>query len=142
MKPLLDFLRKALSFGRPETPAFVRGIDDLKHLKMIRLQGRLDNATIPSLTEFFERERSAHGTLDKDIVLDFRKVEFVETAAVAQLLKISATLKEKRHHLGLLHVPDMMQDMLKILKVDHAFVIFHSQREAFDSVLRWSDEWQ
>jgi anti-anti-sigma regulatory factor len=125
-----------------ELPSFIKGVDDYVHVKMIYLQGKLDRSVSEEMEYFFIKAKKDPGLLNKDILLDFRKVEEIDTAVIAELLKILALLKKKQHRMGIFNVPERMMSQMEILKVDNLFQIFSSNTEALKEVLRWSAEWK
>ncbi len=122
-------------------PSFIERIDDFPHLKIVYLKGTLDNAASVEMDRFFQKARTSPAGLDKNIILDFRKVPHVESGAIAQLIKAMTVLKKKGHHFGLLNVSDKMRDTLEILKLDRTFRIFNSKSETLKEVMKWSEEW-
>jgi anti-anti-sigma factor len=122
-------------------PHFVERVDDFPHVKILYLKGRLDNHASVDMDKFFKDTRKNPAKLDKSVLLDFRKVDHLETAAVAQLIKALTLLKKKKYHFGMLNVSEKMRDTLEILKLENAFRIFDTKSEALEEVLKWSEEW-
>jgi len=134
-------LRQFFSNEKGELPGFIHAIDDFVHVKIVYLQGRLDSSTSTDMDHFFKKAKKNPAQLDKSILLDFRKVDHIDSAAVAQLFRILTLLKLKRHRLGLINVSDRVVSMLEILKLDMAFQVFESKSKALEEVQRWSREW-
>jgi anti-anti-sigma factor len=122
-------------------PAFIERIDDFPHTKILYLKGALDNDAAIQMDHFFKKAQKSPAHLDKNVLLDFRKVAHMESGAIAQLIKALMVLKKKGHHFGLLNVSDKMRGTLEILKLDTAFRIFDSKSEALEEVVKWSEEW-
>ena len=122
-------------------PSFVDAIDSFEHVKIVRLKGRLDSQASGEMGYFFKKVQKSPGQLDRSVLLDFRKVESVETTAIAQLLKILTLLKKKNYRLGLFNVPEIMSGMLEVLKLENVFQIFDSKAKAYKAILEWSHEW-
>lgn len=123
-------------------PPFIDKIQDFPHVKMVHLKGVLDSAASVEMKRFFDRAKKVSGELDKSVILDFRKVERVETPAIAELLKMLVQLNKKKYRFGLLNVSDSVAGMLQILKLDKVFHIFPSKSEAFRQIIDWSREWE
>jgi anti-anti-sigma factor len=135
-------LKVFFSNEKGDLPSFIHGIDDFPHCKMVYLKGRLDRSASAEMEYFFIKAQKNPGLLNKDVLLDFRKVEEIDTASIAQLLKILALLKKNHHKLGLFNVQERMRSQLEILKLDSVFQVFNSNTEALKEVLKWSEEWK
>ncbi len=135
-------LRTFFSNEKGELPSFIHGVDDYVHVKMVYLKGRLDHSASSEMEYFFIKAQKNPGQLNKDVLLDFRKVEEIDTSSIAQLLKILALLKKNQHRLGLFNVPERMLSQLEVLKLENVFQVFSSNTEALLEVLRWSQEWK
>lgn len=122
-------------------PSFIERIDDFPHVKILYLKGTLDNAASVEMDHFFKKAQKSPAHLDKNVLLDFRKVAHVESGAIAQLIKALTLLKKKGHHFGLLNASDKLRDTLEIMKLDKAFRVFDSKSEALAEVMKWSEEW-
>lgn len=123
-------------------PSFVDKIEDFPHMRILRLKGKLVTSIIPEMTAFFEKPKRGQGELNKNLLIELRKVTEVDSAALAQLVRILATLKQKKYRLGFFNVPEKPRAMLEILKLDQVFLIFESETQAFKQVLLWSEEWE
>lgn len=134
-------LHQFFSNEKGELPLFIRGIDEFVHIKFVYLQGKLDTSASVEMDRFFKKAQKSPINLDRSVLLDFRKVEHVDSAGIAHLFKILTLLKKDNHRLGLINVSEEIRDLLGILKVDHAFQVFETKSEALKEVLKWSDEW-
>jgi len=123
-------------------PLFIHTIDNFPHVRIVHLKGSLDSSVIPAMTRFFEKARHSQGRLNKNVILDLKKVTQVDTAALAQLLKIFATLKQKRYRLALMNMPETIRGMIEILRLDHVFLLLESDKKAYEEILAWSSEWE
>jgi anti-anti-sigma factor len=122
-------------------PSFIQSIDDFEHMKIVYLKGNLDSAASADMDYFFKKEQKTPAQLNKSFLLDFRKVENVDSAGIAQLFKLLTLLKKKKYRLGLINLPDRVQGMLEILKLDKAFHIFETRTQALEEIRRWSEGW-
>ena len=98
-----------------DLPTFIHAVDDFPHVKIVYLKGPLDNSTSVEMDRFFKKAQKSPAHLDKNVLLDFRKVEHVDSVAIAQLLKAMTVLKNKKRHFGLFNVSEKMRSMLEIL---------------------------
>ena len=99
-------------------------IDDIEvhdHLQIVRLQGPIDVSTIPALEKLVLHAEKKSGMLDKNIMVDFKKVTHVDSATVAVLLAALSELKHHRHRLVLVNVTPELKTKLVIAKLDQFF---------------------
>jgi anti-anti-sigma factor len=125
-----------------EMPSFIDSMEDYPHLKMIRLKGNLDKTTIGEMRYFRDKAKKHHELLNKNILLDFRNVEHVDSAAIAELLQILKELKQKNYKLALMYVSPTLKSMLQILNLDEVLEVFDTEKKAFTAILSWSKEWK
>ena len=135
-------LRVFFSNEKGLLPGFIHGIDDFVHVKIIYLKGRLDGSASTAMDYFYKKAQKNPGQLNKDVLLDFRKVDEVDSATVAQLLKILTLLKKNSHRLGLFNVSQRIVHQLEICNLDQVFQVFASKGEALNEVMRWSQKWE
>lgn len=122
-------------------PPFIENIEDYPHLRIIHLKGYLNNSSIPDLAAFLRQAKEKKGMLNKSVLLDLKNVGQVDSAAIAELLKVCSSLKQKNFKLGLMNVPDGLKGMIQILKLENILLVFESERRAFSEILAWSQEW-
>jgi anti-anti-sigma factor len=135
---LSDIFRDAES----ELPAFIEKVDDFPHLKIIRLKGRIDRTALPEMKKLMTRVKKNPGSLHKSILLDLKNVSHLDTVGIAELIKVLSELRQKKRELGLVNVPDKFKSLLEILKVHDLFHVFSSQKQAFEKIMAWSEEWE
>lgn len=134
-------LHSFFSNEKGELPPFIHGIDDFVHVKIVYLRGSLDGSASKQMEFFFRKAEKNPGLLDKNVLLDFRKVEQIDSASIAQLVKALGLLKKKNYKLGMVNVSDRMRSTLEILKLDAVFRVFDSKTEALEEIMRWSENW-
>lgn len=134
-------LHQFFSNDKGELPLFIRGIDEFTHIKIVYLQGNLDTSASVEMDRFFKKAQKSPINLDRSVLLDFRKVDHVDSAGIAHLFKILTLLKKENHRLGLINVSKEIQDLLEILKVDSAFQVFETKSAALKEVIKWSETW-
>ena len=123
-------------------PSFIESVDDFPHLKIVRLRGNIDSDALGDIQFFIKKINKKSEILNKSVLLDLRKVEQIDTAAIAQLLQLFKDLKEKKYRLGIMNAPEMLRHMMGILKLDDIFLTFESQKKAFSEILAWSEDWK
>ena len=135
---LSDFFRNP----NAKQPSFIEKVDEYSHLQIIRLKGRIDRSTLPEMEAMLKDAKKSGARLTKSILLDLKNVSHLDTAGIAELIKVLSELRQTKRELGLVNVPEKFQSMLEILKVHDLFHVFISEKEAFDKILSWSEEWE
>ena len=123
-------------------PAFIDSVEDFPHLRIVRLRGNLDAKSMGDIQSFMKKAKKKAGLFNKSVILDLRKVEHVDTAGVAHLLKVFNDLKQKKYRLGIMNVPENLRNMIGILKLDDIFLTFDSEKKALKEILAWSQDWK
>ena len=106
------------------------------------MKGDLDASSMGDMKNLMKKSGSPKNLFNKNVILDLRKVGRVDTAAIAQLLKIFNDLKQKKYKLGIMNAPEAMRHMIGILKLENVFLTFESQKKALNEIIAWSKEWQ
>ena len=123
-------------------PSFIESMEDFPHLQMVKLRGNIDKSTLGDIQLYNKKVKKQGITLDKSILLDLRKVQNIDTAGIASLLKLFGELKQKKYKLGIVNAPEILRNMIGILKLEDAFLTFESQNKAFSEILAWSKDWK
>ena len=123
-------------------PSFIDSVEDFPHLRIVRLRGNLDTKSMGDIQSFMKKAKKKAGLFNKSVILDLRKVEHVDTAGVAHLLKVFSDLKQKKYRLGIMNVPENLRNMIGILKLDDIFLTFESEKKALKEILAWSQDWK
>ena len=134
-------LGKSFTNEKQEWPSFIEKVEDFPHLKILHLRGDLDASTMGEMKKFMKKTGKEKTIFNNNIILDMRKVGHVDTAAIAQFLKILNDLKLKKYRLGIMNAPDSMRHMMGILKLEDVILTFESQKKAFREILAWSKDW-
>ena len=135
---MFNFFKKK----EPQTPSFIESIDDYTHLKIVRLKGYLDSSTMSEVQSFIRISKKKGSFLNKSVLLDLKNVAHVDSSVIAGLVRIFSELKQKKFKFGLVNVPDNLKGMLEIMKLENIFLVFESEKKAFNEILAWSEEWK
>ena len=122
-------------------PSFIDSVEDYPHLKIVRLKSHLDMSSIGEMNYFLKKAGKKGKVLNKSVLLDLRKVDHVDTSAVATLLEIFTDLKQKKYRLGIMNAPKALKEMFGILRLGDTFPVFESEKKAFQEILAWSEDW-
>ncbi|HTL70800.1 MAG TPA: STAS domain-containing protein [Candidatus Eisenbacteria bacterium] len=123
-------------------PGFIDGVDEFSHLIMVKLKGDLDFHAVPEVTRFLDNSDNGRKLTKKSVLFDLRKVEKVDTAVIAQLIVVLSKLKQRNFKLGLMNVPDRLNGIVEILKLEDILRIFPTKSDAFNEILAWSEDWK
>jgi anti-anti-sigma factor len=69
-------------------------------------------------------------SLDKDVLVDMRKVEYVDSFAVGFLMDIFRMLLDSNHKLNIAGVNEKISTLLKITRVNNVVKVFPTIEEA------------
>ena len=133
---------KFFQHSKDKTPSFIESVENYTHLKIVRLKGYLDNSTVSEVQNFLQKAKKNEMLLNKSVLLDLKNVAQVDSAAVAGLVKVLDELKQKNFKLGLMNIPDSLKGMLQIMRLENIFLVFESEKKAFNEILAWSEEWE
>ncbi|MDD4956597.1 MAG: STAS domain-containing protein [Candidatus Omnitrophica bacterium] len=132
---LFEFFTK----GRKGMAPYVKQIEAKGDVHIVRLKGRIDMYTIPEVDKL--RHRALRGSLRKNILLDFKNVEHVDSATCALLVQSLSELKHVHHRLVLINISDKLKGMLKIARISRLFDVFDSEEKALEELAREDKEW-
>lgn len=115
-------------------PPFIEKIEDLDNIHIVRLKGPIDMATIPQVEKHVEWVHEKHGPIDKHLLLNFEKVDHVDSSTCAMLVSALSELKKSHHRLLLVSLSPRLKSMLYITKLRQLFSIYDSEEEAIGSI--------
>ena len=113
-----------------EKPIYLERIDELKMVSIVRLKGRIDQTTIPVIDSRIKENRRAGSTIDKNVLLDFSKVEHVDTATIAYHMFRLKEYQEKGFKTGFINMTTEMKVLIDMFKENEEFMVFASEDEA------------
>lgn len=98
---------------------------------ILRLEGRLDAATIPIL------ERKINRLIDEHrhhLLLDFTQVDYLSSAGMRLLLTASKKLKAAKGDLVLFSVGEDVMEIIKLAGFEKILFIFETEQEALQHI--------
>ncbi len=113
-----------------DKPPYLDRINELEKLSIVRLKGRIDQTTIPAIDSRIQENRRAGSTIDKNVVLDFAKVEHVDSATIAFHIVRLKEYQEKGFKVGFMNITGELKVLLDLFKENDEFKIFASEEEA------------
>ena len=123
-------MTKFFKKGPKDKPPYLDRIEESPRLSIVRLKGRIDQAMVPVIDARIKANRKAGSKIDKNVLLDFAKVEHVDSATIVFHLIRLKEYEEKGFKIGFINVTDELKTMLEIYKENDAFKIYSSEAEA------------
>jgi anti-anti-sigma factor len=102
-------------------------LEEIDQNMILRLDGRLDAATIPIL------ERKISSLFDEKrylIYLDFLRVDYLSSAGMRLLLSESKKLKTKKGALVLFSIGEEVMEIIKMAGFEKILLIFETEQDA------------
>ena len=107
-------------------------IKEIKRLNgtiIVIFQGVVDSSTVPVIGTEITDEMKEH--LDRNIILDFRKVTRIDSSTLAYMISLISQLKKQSRRLGLINTQDTsLESYLEIQGEDSEIRIYKNQKEA------------
>ncbi len=117
-------------------PDEIDALEDRGRVQIIRFKGVLDKTTLPDDSVWGNQYIEKHHLLDKNILVDFKKVERVDSAALAVCLLRLQQFKKHGHKIALIHVPEEFRRLAEIEKISDEIVIYSSEKAALKALQR------
>lgn len=114
---------------------FISSIKEREGLRIIRLKGDIDMATIPEAFKFMKKMQSHPDFRYKSILVDFKNVTNLDTAAIAVLIAAISELKKTHHKLGVINLKERFRDEIQIHKVDKLFAEYPTESDAVKDLI-------
>jgi len=111
-------------------------VEDLGDIQIIRFKGVLDKTTIAQESFWGERYIEDHQLYSRDIIVDLKKVEHVDSAALALCLMRLSQFKKHGHKIALINVPEEFRRLAEIDKVSQEVMIYESEAKALAALRR------
>ena len=102
-------------------------LEEIDKKMILRLDGRLDAATIPIL------ERKINSLSDEKhnlIYLDFLRVDYLSSAGMRLLLSASKKLKTKKGALVIFSIGEEVMEIIKLAGFEKILLIFETEQDA------------
>ena len=115
-------------------PLSIEALEDYPSLRIVRLRGAINQDTVSELERFRKWVEHHRDFKHKHILLDFKNVTRVDTAAVAEIIQQVSALKTGNFKLGAMHLPEAVSSMFQVLKVDKLIVVYANESEALEKL--------
>ena len=117
-------------------PQSISAVEDYPSLRVVRLKGPINQETVSELERFRKWVEQHRGFKQKHILLDFKNVTRVDTAAVAEIIQEVSELKTAHYRLGAINLPDVVRSMFQVLKVERLIAVYKNESEALTDLTR------
>lgn len=123
---MLEMFRKR----KKEKPPYLDRIDEFPKLDIVRLKGRLDKNMVPVVEERIRENRKLGSKIEKNVVLDFAKVEHVDSALIASHVIHMKEYQEKGFEIAFINVTKEWKVLADIFKGNAKFKIYPTEADA------------
>jgi anti-anti-sigma factor len=117
-----------------EKPQYLDRIDELEKVSIVRLKGSIDQAMIPVIENRIQANRKAGSIIDKNVIVDYKQVEKVDSAAVAFHLVRLKEYEAKGFKIGFLNPSEELKVFLGMFQLSEAFKIYASEENAINEL--------
>jgi N-acetylglucosaminyldiphosphoundecaprenol N-acetyl-beta-D-mannosaminyltransferase len=126
------FARQWWAMRRGDVPGILLPWTDLVLLgnkAVVSIQGRLTISTLQSFRRLGRYALSQSSSL----VINLRRAEFLDSAAIGALVELAKLVEEKGGQLSLAEVPPEIHHILKIIRLDSFFTIYPDINSALET---------
>jgi len=114
---------------------YIKKIQEINTLVIIRLKGFIDSYTVPTLTEFGKKDSSkTERYLNKHILLDFKDLTHIDSATLASLIQLLNELKARNRKLGIVNATLLLKNYLRITRLESMIQIYMSEKAALEDL--------
>ena len=115
-----------------DAPQSIYSLEDYPSIRIVRLRGSIDQTTVAELERFRKWVAKHRGFKHKHVLLDFKNVTHVDTAAVAEILQAVSELKTAHFRLGAINLNEAVHGMFQVLKVEKWVQVYKNESEAVE----------
>ncbi len=98
-----------------------------QNVAVVKLQGSLDVSLQKELREVLVKITHAS---EKDLIIDFSSVTFIDSSCLGTLVSLAKNLRERRGDIKLTGLSDDVRSIFQITRLDRVFDIHDSNEEA------------
>jgi len=117
-----------------EKPEYLASLDELEKVSIVRLKGNIDQAMIPVIEDRIQANRKAGSVIDKNVLVDYKQVEKVDSAAVAFHLVRLKEYEAKGFKIGFVNTSEELKVFLDMFQLSDAFKIYASEEDAINEL--------
>ena len=123
--------------SKDETAPFsIASLEDYPTIRIVRLRGPIDQKTVTDLEHFRKWVEKHRGFKHKHVLLDFKSVTHIDTAAVAEIIQTVSELKTAHFRLGAINLNETVRSMFHLLRVEKLITFYENESEAVEDFKR------
>lgn len=115
-------------------PLSIAAVEDYPSIRIVRLRGKIDQQTVADIERFRKWVAKHKGFKPKHVLIDFREVSHLDTAAVAEIIQQVSDLKTAHFRLGAVHLNPTVRAMFQVLKVEKLIDIYDNESAALEAM--------
>ena len=119
-----------------EAPLSIGSVEDYPSIRIVRLRGPINQDTVSEIGRFRKWVEKHRGFKMKHILIDFKSVTRVDTAAVAEIIQEASELKTAHYRLGAINLPEIVRGLLQVLKVEKLIAVYTNESEALSDLTK------
>jgi anti-anti-sigma factor len=121
-------------------PSALKSIEETEEIRIIRLKGSVDFSTVDEIGQFIEKFRAQKEFQYKHLLLDLSEITFVDSSAVARVIKTMLDYKKANHRMVIVNPSSDTRNksMLEVYKVDKLVHLYHTEAEAIKDLKKES----
>ena len=117
-------------------PLSIEAVEDYPSIRIVRLRGAIDQRMVSELVRFRKWVAKQRGFKNKHVLLDFKHVTQVDTAAVAEIIREVSELKTVHFRLGAIHLSASVRGLFQVLKVEKLIAVYDNESDALEDMTR------
>ncbi len=118
-----------------DSPFFISSIEEKGKVRILRLKGDIGMSAAPEIMKFKKKIQNRPDFEYKNILVDFKNVTHIDTAAIAEIIAVISELKKSHHKLGVINLNEGFRSELQILKVDKLVVEYPTELDAIKALV-------
>jgi anti-anti-sigma regulatory factor len=119
-------------------PKSIVALEDYPSIRIVRLRGPINQDAVSEIEKFRKWVAQHKSFKHKHVLLDFRLVTRVDTAAVAEIIQEVSSLKSKQYKLGAINLPDSVRGLFQVLKVESLIAVYENESKALEDMTQKS----
>ena len=116
--------------ARHPLPSFIRAVEDVRGVRIVRLQGPVGMQIGQEDREAEEASEAAAGAFSRPLLLDFEATTAWDSSTIAGLVQAVRRRVAARAKVAIINAPPKLLAELEISKLRHMFPIYSSEDEA------------
>ncbi len=109
-------------------------VKKMNDVMLVELVGSLDVSLQSNLKDKLVKLFSENQ--NGDVVLDFQKVNFIDSSCLGVLVSLARMLRESKSDIKLIYLTEDVRSIFQITRLDKIFEIFDDVQEAVNSFFR------